>query len=192
MIMKIALSGIAGSGKDYLANHLVKESSFKRFAFGDELKKLTKMIYPYLQEDYEPFEKETPLNIDTGFEVITKTPREIWLTVNKLREVENLMFIRMTHYNIQDYLNYKKTNNRTPRVIITDVRTLEEFDYCQEQGFDVIHIEPSKKIYEPNEFDKQILQFKDECHQFFNDFECDNALRKFATFVQHVTKINEN
>jgi tRNA uridine 5-carbamoylmethylation protein Kti12 len=174
--MKIALSGIAGSGKDYLGNHLVKELNFKRFAFADELKKIAKTIYPYLKEDYEAFEKETPLNIDTGFEKITKTPREIWLVVNKIREVEDSIFIRRTHETIQAS-NHSNT-------LITDVRTLEEFEYCKKHGYTIIHITPSELIYEPNEYDKQILEFKDECVDFYNDFDNPNTLKEFEELVR--------
>lgn len=41
----ILLAGKAGSGKDTVANHLVKNYSFKRFAFADTLKEYTSKKY---------------------------------------------------------------------------------------------------------------------------------------------------
>ena len=97
--MKIAFMGISGSGKDYLAQHLIDNFNFTRFSFSDQLKKLAHTIYPWLQIDYPPIEKEEALNItvSTG-ELILSSPREVWLQLNNLRKVENLIFIRMLEH----------------------------------------------------------------------------------------------
>jgi len=58
----IAVSGYKGSGKDTVANYLVKEHSFKREAFADKLKNMVADTYkiPYASV-YEQNLKELPL-----------------------------------------------------------------------------------------------------------------------------------
>jgi len=70
--------GASGSGKDYLANHLVQHYNFTRFSFSDQLKKLAHSIYPWLNIDYPPIQKEENLNIITRTgEIISHYPRDI-------------------------------------------------------------------------------------------------------------------
>ncbi|EKF9085103.1 adenylate kinase, partial [Vibrio cholerae] len=94
--MKIAFMGVSGSGKDFLARYLIDEHNFIRLSFSDQLKKLANHIYPWMEKDYSPEEKTLPINItlSTG-ESIKNTPRDIWLHLNKLREIEDRIFIRM-------------------------------------------------------------------------------------------------
>jgi dephospho-CoA kinase len=174
--MKLAFTGISGSGKDFLVNHLIEEERFTRVSFSDQLKKLAKLIYPWMETDYEPIIKETPLNItipETG-EFISHTPREIWLMLNDLRKVENKLFLRM----LQDEISNIDSKN----IVISDVRPQLEWDWCKKEGFTTIYVEPMKKIYEPNDFDKQVLNYKDEADFVFeNTFD---GLDKFINFYK--------
>lgn len=173
--MKLAFTGIAGSGKDYLVNYLVQELNFKRMSFSDQLKKLAHKIYPWLDEDVPPYKKETPLNLklESG-EIITKTPREIWLSLNSLRDVENTIFVRMLKEELKNS-NYKD-------IVISDIRPRIEWDWCQKNEFKTIYIEPKKKIYAPNDFDKQVLEYKDKADFIFeNNF---NGIDEFKYFIK--------
>jgi len=178
--MKIALSGIAGSGKDYFASHLIKKG-FARISYSDQLKKIGANIFDWLEKDYPPEVKEKPLNIttETG-EVIEKTPREIWLNLNKLREIENQLFIRM--------LGKELSLTKVEDIVISDIRTKEEFDYAKRKGFTTIFIEPEKEkvMHKENEFDKQIYDFKDEYDFIFkNSF---NGTDDFDYFFRNIVK----
>jgi dephospho-CoA kinase len=75
---RIALMGVSGAGKDYLASYLIKNHGVARFSFSDQLKRLAQLIYPWLELDYLPIIKEKNLDIQlsTG-ERITKSLREI-------------------------------------------------------------------------------------------------------------------
>lgn len=172
---KIALTGISGSGKDYFVNYLVQELGYKRLSFSDQLKKLAHKIYPWMAEDVPPIKKEEPLNLklESG-EIITKTPREIWLNLNSLRNVEDGIFVRM--------LDNELTEHSDRNVVISDIRPKIEYDYCIKKGFKIIYIEPSKKIYEPNDFDKQVLEYKDKADYVFkNNF---NGIEEFKEFIK--------
>jgi hypothetical protein len=174
---KLAFTGISGSGKDYLVDYLVKEHGYHRVSFSDQLKKLAKIIYPWMEKDYPPLEKEQKLNITTRTgEVITKTPREIWLELNSLRTVENQIFIRMLEEHLE-MLN-------VPKIIISDIRPENEWLWAKKNGFTTIYIEPMKKIYEPNDFDKQVLSYKDQADYIFeNNFDGLDSFKKFISDI---------
>lgn len=177
--MKIAFTGISGSGKDYLVSHLIKEHEFYRVSFSDQLKKLAVKVYPWLERDYAPIEKEEPLNIilESG-EVITKSPREIWLSLNRLRDIEEGMFVRM----LEEEMGRLHVEN----YVISDIRPQVEWDWCKKNGFVTVYIEPLEKVYEPNDFDNQVLSYKDKADYIFeNDF---NGLDKFKEFIDKVIK----
>jgi dephospho-CoA kinase len=175
--MKIALSGIAGSGKDYFASSLINNYNFVRFSFSDQLKEIGTEIFDWLEKDYPPEIKEKPLNITTSLgEKITLSPREIWLKLNFLREIENKLFIRK--------LKEQLERTRIEDYLISDIRTKEEFDFIKSQGFTTIFIEPdkSKLIHPENDFDKQIYNFKDQFdYMFFNDY---TGTSKFENFLK--------
>lgn len=177
--MKLAFTGISGSGKDFLVSHLIKTQNYTRVSFSDQLKKLAKLIYPWLKQDYPPFEKEQPLNITLpSGEKITKSPREIWLHLNKLRDIEDGIFLRM----LEEQLSLLNV----PNIVISDIRPQLELDWCKKNGFTTIYVEPLKKIYEPNDFDKQVLKYKDQADYVFeNDF---NGITKFKEFIADILK----
>lgn len=170
---KLSFYGYAGAGKDYLVSHLVENYGYKRLSFSDQLKKVASSIFDWLEEDYKPISKETPLCVTTSLgETITHTPREIWLMVNKLREVEDNLFVRMF---VEEYSRCK-----TDKIVVSDVRTDSEYQLCKSLGFSVIKVEPSKMIYEPNEFDKQQDKFVPD-FIFPNNF---NGLSEFEEFMK--------
>lgn len=175
--MKIAFTGISGSGKDYLIEYLTRNKNFHRVSFSDQLKKLAKKIYPWIEKDYPPLIKEKPLNLTlSSGEIITNTPREIWIFLNSLRKIEDGLFVRM----LEEELSLLNITN----IVISDIRPQIEWDWCKKNGFTTIYIEPLKNIYEPNDFDKQVLAYKDKSDFVFeNDF---NGTQKFENFIKGI------
>jgi len=168
----VALSGVAGAGKDTLAKCLI-EKGFKRIAFADTLKETCSELFPFLEVDYPPFEKEQPLNIEFEGQLISKTPRELW--------IETSAFIRQ--YNPSYFFNktLKNIEESSDDIVITDLRIESEFLKLKELGFTIIFIEPKVQHYELNDFDKQIDDFKDEIpHTFVNNF---NGTEEFEEFI---------
>lgn len=178
---KIALTGISGSGKDYIVERMVDKYGFTRVSFSDQLKKKAAEIYPWLETDYAPFEKETPLNIKTSEEeVITDTPRQIWLKVGAaLRSVENKMFVRM--------LKEELSRTNVQKVVISDIRPRIEWDWCNKEGFETVYVDPLEFHYQPNDFDEQVFPYKDEAnHVFENHFD---GYEKVDRFIEDVLGI---
>lgn len=176
--MKLAFMGISGAGKDYLTEHLCDVHDFTRLSFSDQLKELATNIYPWLERDYPPLVKEAPLDLSTSQnERITISPRKIWLHLNHLREIENLIFIRM----LDSKFKAGKYNN----VVISDLRTNEEFAWCRNNDFKIIYLQPFKSIYQDYDFDNEIEKNKPHADYVFeNKFDGVDSFELF--FVNEV------
>lgn len=180
--MKIAIMGVSGSGKDFLVDVLKDEYDFVRFSFSDQLKKLGTMIYPWLEADYPPEVKELPLNItvpETG-ELITDSPRQIWLKLNKMRDVENELFVRMLAHQIELV--------RAEKFVISDVRTQNEYDWCKKNGFTFVMVKAENPKHPVNSFDDWVRDIETMGHydyEFDNDFSGKEPIRRFidSTFI---------
>ncbi|PCE68815.1 adenylate kinase [Salinivibrio sp. YCSC6] len=180
--MKIAFMGVSGSGKDFLARYLIDEHDFIRLSFSDQLKELANHIYPWMEKDYFPEEKTLPINItlSTG-ESIKHTPRDIWLHLNKLREIEDRIFIRMLS---EELINLEERYKENQNIIITDIRSNDEFIWCKNNGFIVIYIERSNNNYEKYDIDKYINLNKTKAdYQFINN---EYGMGDFKTFIEEV------
>lgn len=143
--MKLAFMGQSGVGKDYIVDILVNKYPYTRVSFSDQLKKLTVKIYPWMEQDYSPEEKELPINKEVNGKLITKTPREIWLKLNVLRDIEDDIFIRMLEEEIQILSNDK--------IVISDIRTKRELEWCRQNGFTIIAVKSIKPVHPDNKFD---------------------------------------
>ncbi len=173
---KIAILGVSGVGKDYVVKTMVTKYGFNRISFSDQLKKLAVKIYPWMKKDYPPEEKEKPLNIvvpKTG-ELISKTPREIWLSLNSLRNSEDGLFVRM----LQEELLLLNVDS----IVISDVRTQNEYDWCKENGFTFVLIKTKTPIHRENGFDDFVRNIEKDGlydHEFTNNFDGENEIRSF-------------
>jgi len=160
--LKIAFVGEAGAGKDFITEILTSDFNFVRVSFSDQLKKLGAKIYPWLKKDYSPKEKELPLNItiENG-EKINLSPREIWLNLNCLRKNQNTLFISMLESELKNLL--------VEDIVISDIRTEEEYNWCRKNGFSVIYIKNENSIHEENSFDDYARSLENKCDYIFNN-----------------------
>ncbi|SPZ54541.1 Uncharacterised protein [Serratia quinivorans] len=180
--MKIAFMGRSGSGKDFLANYLISNHDFIRLSFSDQLKKLANYIYPWMKKDYTPDEKMSPLNLalPTG-DLISHSPREIWLSLDKLRGIEEKIFIRMLSEELKLLEDDGESNKK---IIITDIRSNEEFAWCKNNKFTIVHIERKNNNYKKYDIDKYVDENKSK-----SDYHFDNSttgLGNFETFCKKV------
>jgi len=182
--MKIALTGRAGSGKDYFGE-VLKEFNYKRFSFSDQLKKLANCIYPWMKKDYLPEEKEQKFTYETSIgEKIEIVPREVWLKLNFLRDIEDGIFVRMLNDEIEKYqkeiqkeFEFGSLPNKK-EIFISDLRTPIEYEYVKNNGFKIIKIISDKSIHKKHSFEDTIDTF-DVDYIFHNDFSGKEKIRKF-------------
>lgn len=169
--------GVSGAGKDYLAGYLIEHYNYTRFSFSDQLKRIGTLVYPWLDFDYPPIVKEEPLQkrLSTG-ESITMSPRQIWLHLNSLREVEDRIFIRMLEEEIEDFESRYSDNN----ILISDVRSTDELEWCKQNDFTVIYIESIKNVYRSYDIDALISHNKDKADfKFINNHDGHSDFKKF-------------
>lgn len=117
---KIALIGKAGSGKDYVAEHLVFHYGFQRFAFADELKKVAFQLFP---EAFSNGQKPRKLLQELG---------------QKMRELDEEVWIRA----LMRQLKHKKPE----RVVVTDVRQTNEYIALMRAGFVMVKIDARDEV----------------------------------------------
>jgi len=172
--IKIAIMGQSGVGKDYIVDVMTKGYSFNRVSFSDQLKKLAVKIYPWMKRDYPASEKELPLNITVNGELITKTPREIWLSLNRLRDIEDGMFVRM----LEDELKLLSV----PNIVISDIRTQNELDWCKANDFQIVAV-MSEISHPENKFDDFV---RGAIARGEYDFEFDNTKRGNSDIIKFV------
>lgn len=184
---RVGFYGKSGVGKDYCVNKILEYfnthhlENYRRISFSDQLKKCGNKIFgDWLKEDYPPEVKELPLNVTTSIgEKIEKTPREIWLSLNHLRDIEDTLFIRM----LSDEM-YKWTLQGQDMFIISDIRTYKELKFCKDNGFRIIKIESDFKFHKTNEFDTQQLEFKELTDAIFLNQKDDFNLKLLLEMIK--------
>jgi hypothetical protein len=155
----IGLCGRAGSGKDFLADELVKEYEFTKIAFGAELKVIANLIYPWVDLDYLHGKKEVPINHPDNH--LKKTPRDIWLHLNKLRDMDNNVFVRGTKLKIEALIASGKN------VVVTDIRKQNELDLLRDLKFTTIKIK--SHVHDTNIIEAENILDSFKCdYGFFN------------------------
>jgi hypothetical protein len=112
----IVFTGRKFSGKDYLAENTLMKDGYQRISFSDELKHIAHFIYPWLPVDIPSEQKEVPYPAKEN--INNMTPREIWMSLDKLREVDPKVFI---------YGVLKKLTEHD-KIIVTDLRKKPEYN----------------------------------------------------------------
>lgn len=149
---RICLMGASGSGKDFVVSKIIeKYPEFIRLSFSDTLKEITHNIFPWMKKDYSPQEKEKALNLETSLgEKIQLSPRDIWLKMNFLRNIEDKLFVRKLDEELSSL-----EQQGLEHFIISDLRTPPELEYVLSKGFTLIRISNPNNFHKENDFDKQ-------------------------------------
>ncbi|WP_230857593.1 hypothetical protein [Pectobacterium versatile] len=99
-----------------------------------------------------------PLNITlpTG-DFISHSPRDIWLSLDSLRKIEEKIFIRMLS---EELKILEKNGGMNKNIIITDIRSNEEFAWCKNNQFTIVHIERENNNYKNTKSTSMSLRIK--------------------------------
>ncbi|ACV62731.1 hypothetical protein Dtox_1885 [Desulfofarcimen acetoxidans DSM 771] len=114
--MKIALTGRMRSGKDLVGDYLVTRYCFTRYALGDGVRLVCRLLYPEA--------------------VAEGKPRQLYQAVGQgLRSIDPNVWIKYVSRNIaQDGLE---------DIVITDVRQQNEVDMLRRAGFIIVRVNAS-------------------------------------------------
>lgn len=181
--MIVAFMGEYKSGKDYFALHLANTQGAVRLSFSDEVRRLATKLFPWLPFHITPEQKDVPFKHEQNPNNLT--PRQIWLTVGKVRDVDPHYFVNefiATNDAILDQC-FRKDN----LYIITDFRTPQEWDFLHASGIPIMKIKLNDRTgLPPSDFEEYVRQFKhydalfinhkngtDEFDEYFKDFHAE-------------------
>lgn len=164
------------SGKDYFCAHLGEKIGAQRLSFSDEVRRIAHDIFPWFPFDIDPALKDVPYIHPMNPKNLT--PRDILLTVGKLRDVESTLFVRK--FGEKQY--QAALDNPTVPYIITDFRTPDEWDFIKNKGIPVIKIiRHDRTGLEPNWFEEFVRGFEDYDAKYINYFD---GVARFDQFFE--------
>lgn len=120
--MQIGLIGAPGAGKDVVADYLVKNKGFTRFAFADQIKKEFYAHSKFSEEDFK---------LSRGTALEQEIRKKLWEYSARYTKQDELHFISPVMQAIQDVFG---------PVIITDVRTPAELRITELFNFKIVLI----------------------------------------------------
>lgn len=135
--MKIAVSGMKRSGKDYCVDIVKSLYKVEVLSFSDHLKDICHDIFPWLQLDYEPEDKEKIVFYGhvSGRHY---TPRDIWTMMNIVVDIDPDVLVRKVDREIQ----HARISETVQHLVIKDLRphNPSELYCCERNGFDILFI----------------------------------------------------
>lgn len=133
MTIKLALTGKARSGKDAIAEYLVANYRFKRFAFGDGIREVCRQLYP---EQFEGRAKPRALLQGVG-QSLRAFDEDVWVkrTLYEINSAENAVEEFKRCVTIHKPLKWRELS-----VVISDLRQPNEYDALIRKGFIIIRV----------------------------------------------------
>lgn len=165
--MIIGIAGKKRSGKDTIADFLIKEYGFIKYGFADPIKEIAKIIFGFNEEQLygdkkgeidenwkiKPRDFFQKFGTDYGQFIFPEHFPDTFKNVNK-RSLWVLVFNKW-------YLK-KKREDPYIKVIINDVRFNHEFECIQELGGYIMKVERDNNKIEDNHISENELNFNEE------------------------------
>jgi len=180
--MIIGFAAKKGSGKDLIAQHLVEKYNFKRYAFGDPVKDVCKILFGFSDEQLFGDKKEIRDN------TLGIRPRDAFQKIDTefgRKYIHNLFpLLEMKHGELWIEI-FKRNYNKNQNIVISDVRFPNEAKAIRELGGVIIYIDSkySKEDTHESEFlnfdyDYRIMNYgtKDEFYENFDKLVSDNPV----------------
>jgi len=137
--MKIAFSGMKGSGKDYCINSLNGDGKLI-LGFSDQLRYIGEHLFPWFDAHCLPENKDEHM----FYNPITNTYwsyRDVLTKIDILREIDPDIFIRPLEKTYKElFIDHERGKYDT--CIIKDLRphNPHELIWCLDNGFEILHI----------------------------------------------------
>ncbi len=163
----IGLTGYAGVGKDTLADIMVKDYGFIRFAFADKLKNILSDIYGVPRQLFD----DRALKNEPCRELGWKTPREAAKLIgtegfrNMIRRDTWVDFVMR-----QVEQEMSNMDNHPGGIVITDVRFPEEFNSIVSRGGFMIGVmRQDHETFISHESESHIADLYERCHDLLHN-----------------------
>lgn len=125
-VRKLALCGKIRSGKSTVAEYIAEQYEFTCFAFADEMKRLLHALYPNIPRDPKP---------RRAYQVFGEGMRKLDLPDAPTVWVDYCLRMVDTHI-----WWHREVDDRGANVLITDLRTKEEYERLRKEGFSIIRV----------------------------------------------------
>lgn len=144
--MIIALCGKKGSGKDTVADIIVKDYNFIKYRFADDIKKIAKILFDFTDEQLHGQDKD---KLDEKWNI---TPREFFqkFGTEYIQEIfpktfptlfDNINKKEFWLKKFELWYNYHNKLNNNFFVVISDLRFEHEYNYIKNLGGYIIKVE---------------------------------------------------
>jgi hypothetical protein len=182
--MIVAFMGEYKSGKDFFCNHLTRTHGAIRLSFSDEVRRLANQIFPWLPMDITPEQKDIPFIHEHNPNNLT--PRQIWLTVGKVRDVDPFYFVNQFVDSNECVFDHCFAPDNL--YIITDFRTPQEYWLLsQDPPIPIIKIErESREGLPPSDFEEYVRNFYGQNATFINRM---NGTEEFDEFFSQFMQL---
>ena len=169
MVRIIGLLGNKRSGKDTAGNYLVEKYGYKRYAFGDPIKEISRHLFNLDDSQLYGDKKEV---VDERWNLKPRTIFQrlgtefgqytIYNIFPELKTKFNNRQLWVYHFEL--WLKEEIQNNKNINIVITDVRFKHEIEIIKKYGGDIIKIYNPKlnKTYEHiSEIEIKTLKYDD-------------------------------
>jgi dephospho-CoA kinase len=125
-VRKLAICGKIRSGKSTVAEYIAEKYEFKCFAFADEMKRLLHVLYPQIPGYPKP---------RRAYQIFGEGLRRLDLPGAPTVWVDYCLRMVNTHV-----WWHREVDDRGANVLITDLRTKEEYERLLAEGFTIIRV----------------------------------------------------
>lgn len=121
----IAICGAKRSGKDVLAEHLVKNYTYERVAFADSLKQAVKALFNFDDEQVRTDKKDV---IDETWGITPRSALQFFGTEVMQEKIQELLPDIKRNFFANNLKNYITNANADTMFVISDLRFLHEYE----------------------------------------------------------------
>ena len=193
--MLIGIVGLERTGKDTVANYLVKNHNFLKYNLAQPIKEIGKIMFNWDINEMETNKKD---EIDTNTGIV---PRDFykWFGTqicqfeiyNQFPELKDKIPERhMWSHIMKNYVLEKRNKNKNANIIIPDIRFLHEMSVLKELGGHLIYLD---RIQNPN-FDNYDLKEIMKKDNNYIDYTLENkaTIELLYKTIEHLIKIIKN
>lgn len=176
--MNIVLISEAGGGKDFLADYLVSNYGYTRYAFADHVRSVAQTWFPHLYGDGKSKNRALLQAIGTKF-----------------REIDSDIWIDSMFEGIDEQAAIRKRYKEAPEfIVITDCRMPNEYQALKDRGFKFIRVQVDADVRKQrllargDKFNEDDLNHHTE--SFYNQFECDFTIHNNTTQLEAYVQLD--
>lgn len=170
--MNIAVISEAGGGKDFLADYLIHNYGYTRYAFADNVRSVAKMWFPDLYGDGTEKLRWLLQAIGTFFREIDA---DYWIKL-LFKDIDEEAALRKRFKEAQEF------------IVITDCRMPNEYQALKNRGFKFIRIQVEPEVRKQRLLDRGDKFTEDDMkhhtESFYNQFECDFTIHNNTTQLE--------